>query len=119
MKRLILYVSFLSSLTAQVPAERILKASTEPESWLTYSGDYQSRRYSTLSEIDRSNVNRLKVLWMYQIKAHHKFEATPLVFDGIMYITEPPSDVTAIDLRSGRPVWSFRRPVPPVPVCCG
>ena len=119
MKRLTLYLVILPSLSAQVPAERILKAPTEPESWLTYSGDYQSRRYSTLSQIDRSNVNRLKIAWMYQIKAHHKFETTPLVFDGIMYITEPPSDVTAIDLRTGRPIWNFRRPVPPVPVCCG
>jgi len=119
MKRFILYLVALRSLTAQVPAERITKASNEPESWLTYSGDYQSQRFSALNQIDRSNVNRLKIIWMYQIKAHHKFETTPLVFDGIMYITEPPSDVTAIDLRTGRPIWNFRRPVPAVPVCCG
>src|SRR5579872_2287244 len=119
MKRFILYLVALRSLTAQVPAERITKASNEPESWLTYSGDYRSQRFSALNQIDRSNVNRLKIIWMYQIKAHHKFETTPLAFDGIMYITEPPSDVTAIDLRTGRPIWSFRRPVPAVPVCCG
>jgi alcohol dehydrogenase (cytochrome c) len=119
MKRFILYLVALRSLTAQVPAERITKASNEPESWLTYSGDYRSQRFSALNQIGRSNVNRLKIIWMYQIKAHHKFETTPLVFDGIMYITEPPSDVTAIDLRTGRPIWSFRRPVPAVPVCCG
>jgi alcohol dehydrogenase (cytochrome c) len=119
MKRFILYLVTLSSLIAQVPAGRITKASNEPESWLTYSGDYRSQRFSALNQIDRSNVNRLKIIWMYQIKAHHKFETTPLVFDGIMYITEPPSDVTAIDLRTGRSIWSFRRPVPAVPVCCG
>jgi alcohol dehydrogenase (cytochrome c) len=56
---------------------------------------------------------------MYQIRAHHKVETSPLVFDGIMYISEPPSDVTALDLRTGRPIWSYRRSMPAVPVCCG
>ena len=46
---------------------------------------------------------------MYQVRAHHKVETSPLVFDGIMYISEPPSDVTALDLRTGRPIWSYRR----------
>jgi len=119
MTRLGLCFILVRSLFCQVPYERIVGASAQPESWLTYSGDYQSRRFSTLSQINKSNVNRLKVAWMYQIKAHHKFETSPLVFDGIMYISEPPSDVTAIDLRTGRPIWSFRRSVPPVPVCCG
>ena len=119
MKAFLFYFYALTTLCAQVPYERIARAPAEPESWLTYSGDYQARRYSTLKQIDRSNVDHLKVIWMYQIKAHHKFETTPLVFDGIMYITEPPSDVTAIDVRTGRPIWNFRRNVPPVPVCCG
>ena len=119
MKPAIWYLAASSLMLAQVPYERIARASSEPQSWLTYSGDYQSRRYSSLKQIDRSNVNRLKVIWMYQVKAHDKFETSPLVFDGIMYITEPPSDVTALDLRTGRPVWSFRRSVPLVPVCCG
>jgi len=40
---------------------------------------------------------------MYQVRAHHKFETSTLVFDGLMYLSEPPSDVTALDLRTGRP----------------
>jgi len=56
---------------------------------------------------------------IYQVHAHHKLETSPLVFDGIMYITEPPSDVTALDLRTGRRIWSYRRTMPNVPVCCG
>jgi len=106
-------------LLAQVPYERLVHATSEPQSWLTYSGDFQARRYSALTQINRENVSGLKVLWMYQMKTRHKFETTPLVFDGLMYITEPPSDVTALDLRTGRPVWSFRRNVPTVPACCG
>src|SRR5882724_3814140 len=105
---------------AQVPYERLLHAEREPGNWLTYSGSYQSQRYSALDQINRSNVNRLKVTWMYQIRGRQHFEATPLVFDRVMYVSDPPSDVTALDLRTGRPLWRYQRNIPPgVPVCCG
>jgi len=119
MKTLALIMTIAAPLTGQVPYERILKSSAQPDNWLTYSGDYQSRRYSTLNQISRENVSGLRVAWMYQIPAHDKVETTPLVFDGMMYITEPPSDVTALDLRTGRPIWTHRRTIRAVPVCCG
>lgn len=109
-----------SALLAQVPYERIVHADREPGNWLTYSGNYFAHRYSPLDQINRSNVSELKVAWMYQIGGRQHFESTPLVFDGIMYLTEPPSDVTALDLRTGRPIWHYRRTIPEgVPVCCG
>ena len=105
---------------AQVPYERIAGASRQPENWLTYSGDYSSHHYSPLSQINRTNVARLKLAWMYQIGSRQHFEATPLVVDGVMYLTEPASDVTALDLKTGRPLWHYRRTIPEgVPVCCG
>lgn len=105
---------------AQVPYERILKAPAEPASWLTYSGDYASWHYSALNQINRANVSRLRVAWMYQVRGTQHFEATPLVFDGVMYLTDPPSNVTALDIRTGRPLWHYRRPTPAgVPACCG
>jgi alcohol dehydrogenase (cytochrome c) len=118
MKSTLLLIASVAALVGQVPYERILKARSEPANWLTYSGDYQARRNSGLNQINSSNVASLKVAWMYQIKTTHHFETTPL--DGIMYITEPPSDVTALDLRTGRPIWSYRRSLPKgVIVCCG
>ncbi len=109
-----------AGLAAQVPYERLARAGAEPEHWLTYSGAYTSQRYSRLDQIHRGNVVSLKVAWMYQIRARHKFEATPLVFDGAMYVSEPPSDVTALDVRTGRPLWSYRRILPErLSVCCG
>lgn len=118
--KLIIGVLTIGSIFAQVPYERIRKAASEPQSWLTYSGAYQSQRYSTLDQINRSNVANLHVAWIYQVRAHHKLEASPLIFDGVMYISEPPSDVTALDLRTGRPIWSYRRSIPAgVAVCCG
>jgi alcohol dehydrogenase (cytochrome c) len=105
---------------AQLPYERILHADREPGNWLTYSGDYAAHHYSPLSQINRATVRSLKVAWMYQIRGRQHFETTPLVFDGVMYISDPPSDVTALDLRTGRPIWHYRRSIPEgVPVCCG
>lgn len=105
---------------AQVPYERIRDAAREPGNWLTYSGNYNSHRYSTLDQIHRGNVGQLKVAWMYQIASRQHFETTPLVFDSLMILTEPPSDVTALDLRTGRPLWHYRRTIPEgIAVCCG
>jgi alcohol dehydrogenase (cytochrome c) len=122
MKSLVLVLVLLAPFAAQaqVPYERILDSDREPESWLTYSGNYAAHRYSRLKQIDRTNVAGLKVAWIYQIRGRQHFETTPLVFDGVMYITDPPSDVTALDLRTGRPIWHYRRSIPQgVPVCCG
>jgi alcohol dehydrogenase (cytochrome c) len=119
MKRMALMVAMTATVAAQVPYERILHSAAQPGNWLTYSGSYLSTRYSTLHQISRGNVHRLQTAWIYQVRAHDKLEASPLVFDGIMYISEPASDVTALDLRTGRPIWSYRRSVPNVPVCCG
>src|SRR5262245_45813163 len=122
MKLLVLVVILLAApaARAQVSYERIRDAHREPENWLTYSGNYASHHYSQLDQINRSNVARLKVAWMYQVRSRQHFESTPLVFDGLMYLTEAPSDVTALDLRTGRPVWRYRRNIPQnVPVCCG
>jgi alcohol dehydrogenase (cytochrome c) len=109
------------SLPAQVTYDRIPNAATsEPQNWLTYSGSYDGHRYSSLAEIDRGNVARLKPAWIYQTNDLNQFETTPLVADGIMYISEPPSQAAALDLRTGRPIWQFRRAAPSdVHVCCG
>ena len=70
--------------------------------------------------MNTSNIARLKVAWMYQIGTTHHFETMPLVFDGVMYITEPPSDITALDLRTGRAIWKYTRALAKgFIVCCG
>src|SRR6185503_6921446 len=97
---------------AQVPYRRIVAAGSEPGTWLTYSGNYQAHRFSPLKEITPQNVSRLKPAWVYQIEARSRFETSPIVVDGIMYVTEPPTKVTALDLRTGRQVWSWQRRMP-------
>jgi alcohol dehydrogenase (cytochrome c) len=111
---------FAGATVAQVPYERIAASAGEPGSWLTYSGDYSGHRYSALKQIDRANVSRLKPAWMYQTNDLNQFEVTPIVADGVMYISEPPSNAAALDLRTGRPIWTYRRAnASDVRVCCG
>jgi alcohol dehydrogenase (cytochrome c) len=118
--KLIGLLTLVSGLMAQVPYDRIVHAGQEPQSWLTYNGTYDGKRYSSLDQINQSNVGQLRVAWMYQIRARHKFEGTPLVADGVMYLSEPPSDVTALDLKTGRPLWTYQRSTPEgIVVCCG
>src|SRR4029453_17122752 len=66
--------------------ERLRDARREPQNWLTYSGQYSGWRHTELKQIHRDNVRRLAAQWIFQFKGiAHKFEATPLVVDGIMY----------------------------------
>ncbi len=97
---------------AQVPYQRIVNAAAEPGNWLTYSGNYQAQRFSPLREITPQNVSRLKPAWVYQIEARGRFETSPIVVDGVMYVTEPPTKVTALDLRTGRSLWTWQRTMP-------
>src|SRR2546422_11057107 len=97
---------------AQVPYDRIVKAESEPASWLTYAGSYKSQRYTALDQINRQNVTQLRPLWVYQIRQAGIIETSPIVVDGVMYMTEPPSTVTALDVRSGRPLWTYTPNIP-------
>ena len=66
-------------------------------------GDYFNQRYSALDQITPQNVKNLRPLWVHQLDALDKAETTPLVVDGIMYATESPSNVIALDTRPGEP----------------
>ncbi len=89
-----------------VTYERLLNAAGEPGNWLTYSGDYRSHHYSSLNQITVDNVHRLRAKWIYQMH-RQKVETTPIVVDGIMYVTRPPSDVIALDAETGRALWTY------------
>ena len=103
-----------------VTAERLVHAEAEPHNWLMYSGDYKSRRYTSLDQIDTANVARLQVRWVYQMEELGRAGTTPLVVDGVMYVTEPPSSVIALDAGTGRPYWRYDHPLPDeLNFCCG
>jgi len=100
--RILLIVVLLSAVVqAQVSYDRLLRAGAEPHNWLTYSGTYSGHRYSTLNQITPQNVRDLELKWVFQARSLEKFEATPLVVDGVMYTVQPPNDIVAIDAGTG------------------
>ncbi|MEO8662655.1 MAG: PQQ-dependent dehydrogenase, methanol/ethanol family [Bryobacteraceae bacterium] len=119
MKLALLFAIVLPA-AAQIPYERIRDAAHEPANWLTYSGNYSGHRFSPLRRITPANVARLHPAWLYQTNDLNQFEVSPIVADGVMYISEPPSNAAALDLATGRPFWTYRRAIPSdVHVCCG
>ncbi|MGD1098273.1 MAG: PQQ-dependent dehydrogenase, methanol/ethanol family [Bryobacteraceae bacterium] len=107
-------------LLGQVPFDRILNAGNEPQNWLTYSGGFQSQRHSTLAQITPANVKNLELKWVFQARSLEKFEATPLVVDGVMYVVQAPDDVVALDAATGRIFWVYAsNPANTAHTCCG
>jgi len=96
-----------------VSYDEILHSASHPGDWLTYGGNYASQRFSELKQVNTQNVKDLKIQWVYQLKRQGIFESSPIVADGVMYVTEPPTTVTALDVRTGKPIWRWTAPLPP------
>ena len=100
--------------------ERLLHATDEPENWLMYSGTLDSQRFSGLDQVHNRNVGGLELKWAYQIPQLDRSEAVPLVVDGVMFITEAPSNVVAVDAATGRQYWRYNHELPDdLRACCG
>ena len=103
-----------------VTFERILNAESEPQNWLTYSGGYDSQRHTVLDQIDAGNVDELELKWVYQAESLEVFQTSPIVVDGIMYLTEAPNTVVALDAKLGRVFWRYEyTPSNLSRPCCG
>jgi PQQ-dependent dehydrogenase (methanol/ethanol family) len=92
-----------------VTADRLANADAEPHNWLMYWGNYQATHYSALEQIATANIKRLGTEWTFQMPGGSVLEATPIVVDGLMYVTEP-GFVVALDARTGRQIWRYARP---------
>ena len=101
----------LAPLAAQVAPGRLVDAAKDPGQWLTYSGSYRSERFSPLTQISVQNVARLRPVWAYQPPGTGPLEVTPIVADNVMYVTSGPANVVALDMKSGRPIWEWSRPI--------
>ena len=114
-------VGFMAAqLCAQVTYERILNADREPGNWLTYNRTYMSQHHSPLDQINRENVGDLELKWVFQARSLEKFEATPLVVDGVIYTVQMPNDVVALDAITGRKYWEYVHILDgTINVCCG
>ncbi|HVH28837.1 MAG TPA: PQQ-dependent dehydrogenase, methanol/ethanol family [Vicinamibacterales bacterium] len=128
--RIVLVVGTVGTvaLTAQQPppplvtAQEILDGLTPDGSrWLTFGGNYSNHRHSPLTEITPANVHQLTPQWTFQTATIGNFETTTLLRDNILYVTGPQNVAWALDARTGRQIWRYRRELPTVGLtaCCG
>ncbi len=107
---------------ARVDETRIVNADREPGNWLAHGRTYDEQRYSPLNQIDGKNIAQLGLAWHYDLDtAARAQESTPLVIDGVMYVTSAWSKVFALDAATGRELWAYDPKVPgtaAINACC-
>ena len=90
---------------ADVTRDRLVNAAATPGEWLTYGGGYDEQRHSSLTGINTDNVGDLGVDWTYDLATSRGVESTPIVVDGVMYVTSAWSIVYALDAKTGEELW--------------
>ena len=120
MKLLAVAIIPILVIAADVGTQRLAKSQDDPASWLMYGKNYGAWRYSPLKQIDSANIGRLTPQWIFQAAGAAPIEATPLVFDGLMFFTGSANHAYALDLATGKEMWHYEKPVPKgVQGCCG
>jgi len=102
----------IRSVTGAVNEAAIVANGKTGENWLSYGLDYRDQRFSPLTEIHTGNVDELGLAWHYDLNSKRGVEATPIVVNGIMYVTSSWSVVHALDARSGEELWTYDPEVP-------
>ena len=108
-----------------LPAQATVNQQTiaNPQSqWLSYGRDYQEQRFSPLAQINRDNINQLDLAWSFKFSTARGMEATPLVHNGVIYISTGWSHVHALDARTGEQLWHYDANVAKshlAKTCCG
>jgi quinohemoprotein ethanol dehydrogenase len=99
---------------ANVDATRITGADQDPANWMTYGRTYSEQRFSPLARITADNVKQLGLAWYTDLDTNRGQEATPLVIDGVLYVSTAWSMVKAFDAKTGTLLWSYDPAVPRV-----
>src|SRR6187549_1640725 len=99
---------------AQVNAERLLAASDAANAgqWMSHGRDYSEQRFSPLTKISTDNVAQLGLSWFADFDTRRGQESTPIVVDGVLYVTTAWSKLYAYDAKSGKELWRYDPKVP-------
>jgi glucose dehydrogenase len=111
-KRIISLIIYLTPLYSHA-------GSTGDSDWSLYGNSYNNQRFSELSQINNHNVGQLKLAWKYKTGKKNTFQTSPLVQNGVMYITTPYNDVVALDAKSGKEIWRYKHELKTNNFCCG
>lgn len=90
-----------------VDLERILNADSEPGNWLAHGRTYDEQRFSPLDQITADNIGELSLAWSTDTYTTRGLEATPIVVDGVMYLSLNWGITIAVDAKSGEELWRF------------
>jgi len=114
--------ALLAGPAANVTAERLLNAESEPSQWMTYNGTYSEQRYARLNQITKENVKQLGLEWFADYDTNLTQSGTPLYIDGVIYVSTAWSKVYAFDAKTGKQLWKYDPKTPGEwirNVCCG
>src|SRR4051794_39099542 len=105
--------------------QELASAKMGGKDWITYGGSLNNQRYSSLNQINTSNVSTLKGAWMTRLNSGRgskfRHEADPIVIDGVMYIPTGNDDVFALNAKTGQKLWEYFSDIPQTndAICCG
>ena len=116
----LLLVAAPVNIHAQVTSDMLAGADERPADWMMYSGQYHSQRFSRLTQINQDTVSDLELAWVRQIDTLGQVQTSPLIVDGVMYVTTPENEVLALDADTGQVFWSYVHQLGDVlTLCCG
>jgi PQQ-dependent dehydrogenase (methanol/ethanol family) len=99
--------------------DTLMHAGGQSTNWLLYGGNLANTRFVPNAEINTGNVEDLELKWIFQTGIIGSFETTPIVQDGVMYVTTPYNHLFAVDARTGRELWHYEHKLGTTIFCCG
>ena len=112
---------FSSTVVAGEDSNKRLQMGTDDTSgWYHYGGNYENWRYSSLDQVNRNNVKQLTPAWVFQTGIPGQMANSPIVADGVLYVTSTHNHLWALDALSGEPLWHYQHNLPAdLRLCCG
>ena len=106
--------------TPAVTQDQLSGAASDDKNFLHTNGNYDQTRYYPGKQINTSNVGKLKPAWIFQTEVKESLETTPIVVDGVMYVTTSFNHVYAINAKTGEEYWHYKHKMGPITTyCCG
>ena len=103
-----------------VTQDLLNRAAGDGNNFLHTNGNYEQTRYYPNRQINRDNVGKLRPSWIFQLDVRDSLETTPIVVNGVMYVTTAFNHVFALDARTGKQLWSYAHALGPITTfCCG
>ncbi len=102
-----------------VDDRRLLNAQEDTQNWLSHGRDYSNQRFSPLAKINTGNVKKLAPAWTFKSGVTSTFQATPIVVDGVMYLSLPFNHVVALNAKTGAQIWRYQHKRRTEKMCCG